>query len=322
MNARDPRPLASPSSIDEATRRRLVNRASVAYLLDVVIIARDGRHPLDALLLSTISQANLAQISARADLQVELASADTAPTDEMRRPVSINALATSLRLPFETVRRRIHGLKRAGLCRVEPAGVTVPTEIFVSEHYLRQAFGAYERLRAFHATLSDLGALSNLPAPTVEHGGGFVPLRAVARLATDYVLRAMDVAEAEFGDLLSALLLLEVVRSNTEHLGVGLEPPEMLDELGFVLDIHRRPVRVSHLADRVGLPRETVRRHLQALQEQGWIERVGLGVVAKAERLRSPRVIRFTTENGMHLRRMFAALSQLGVLAIWDGLRT
>ncbi|MCR5875415.1 helix-turn-helix domain-containing protein [Phenylobacterium sp. J426] len=164
--------------------------------------------------------------------------------------------------------------------------------------------------------------LNDLPAPTAEHRVDFVPLRAVARLATDYVLRAMDVAEAEFGDLISALLLLEVVRSNTEHLGDGVEPPEMQDEHGFVLDAHRQPVRVSHLADRVGLPRETVRRHLQALRDHGWVERVGWGVVAKAEQLRAPRVIRFTHGNGMHLRRMFAALSQLGVLAIWNGLRS
>ncbi|MGA0606875.1 helix-turn-helix domain-containing protein [Phenylobacterium sp. VNQ135] len=322
MTAREPRPLPRPDAQSyEAERRRLLNRASIAYLLDVVTLARDGRHPLDALLLSTITQANVAQVSARADLQVELASAHTPPPDEMRRPVSINALASSLRLPFETVRRRVHALKAAGLCRIEPAGVVVPTEILLSEPYLRQAYAAYERLRVFHATLSDLGALEGLPAPTIEHDGGFLPLRAVARLATDYVLRALDLAQAEFHDLFSALLLLEVVRSNTEHLGLRPESPEMLDPRGFLYDAHRRPVRVSQLAERVGLPRETARRHVRLLLDAGWLQRAGSGVIAPAKALARPGSIRFAVENTMHLRRMFAALSQLGVLAIWDDLR-
>jgi len=314
-------PHAGAPDLDLATRHRLVGRAALAYLLDVIAISRDGRHPLDALLIGTISQANVAPVSARADLQIALATAEAPPSDDMRRPISINALATSLRLPFETVRRRVHGLQRAGYCRIEPAGVIIPTEVLITENYLSLAFQAYERLRAFHGELSNLGALTGLSPTTVEHDQGFLPLRAAARVATDYVLRAMDLAVAEFGDLVTVLLLMEIVRSNTEHLGLSPEPPQMVDGGGRLLDAHRRPAPLSRVAKRIGAPHETARRHVVPLLETGAVQRVRGGLVVPAATLAQPPTMRFMGGNAMHLRRMFAALSQLGVLAVWEAMQ-
>ncbi len=293
------------------------HRASVAFILDLIQIGRDGRHPLDALLLSTIVQANVAPISGRADLQVAFADADAPPPDEMRRPVSVNALASSLRLPFESVRRRVHGLQRSGLCRLSRDGVIVPTEILTHPTYLAGAFQAYERLRRLHGDLRRLGVLDDLPPPSVELARGLVPVRTVARLVSDYMLRAMDVAHTEFGDMISCLLLLEIFRANTEHVGATLAP-ELAREDGLLDDRHRRPVRQTELARRLGLPAETARRHLLALQELGYVERRSGGLIVTAYALGRPRVVRFAAENALHLRRMFAQLSQLGVLAIWD----
>lgn len=320
MSPRPLRPAPASAFPADALTRRILNRAGVAFLLDLISLARNGRHPLDALLLSVTIQANVAQVAAQADLQVRHAAADAPPGDELRRPVSMNALATSLRLPFESVRRRIHNLAAAGLCQVSAEGVVVPTAILASPEYLTQAFAGYERIRAFHRELVGLGALRDLPQPTVDLGDGIVPVRAVARLVTDYVLRSVDVAQAAFGDVITCLVLLEVFRCNTEHLGRAPEPEDQLGAYGALDDAHRRPVKVTVLSRRLGLPAETVRRYAAAMVERGSLIRTPEGLVAPAEGLMRMNVVTFVTENERHLRRLFANLAQLGVLAIWEKL--
>ncbi|MCR5879147.1 helix-turn-helix domain-containing protein [Phenylobacterium sp. J367] len=240
------------------------------------------------------------------------AAADAPPSDAQRRPVSMNALATSLRLPFESVRRRIHNLSAAGLCQVSAEGVVVPTAILASPEYLTLAFAGYERIRAFHRELVSLGALRDLPPPTVDLGDGMALVRAVARLVTDYVLRAVDGAQTAFGDVITCLVLLEVFRGNTEHLGRGAEPEDQLGADGALDDRHRRPVKAAQLARRLGLPAETVRRYAAAMVERGSLVRTPAGLVAPAEGLLRGHVITFVADNERHLRRLFTGLSQLG----------
>src|SRR5665213_1096449 len=122
----------TPSPIADA---RITNRLAMAYLLDAIAVFRGGEHLLDALLTSAISQANVAPITRQADLQVTYAAPEAPPPDDMRRPVSINALATSLGLPFETVRRRVRGLLDRGTCESVGGGVIVPTRVVTSPDY-------------------------------------------------------------------------------------------------------------------------------------------------------------------------------------------
>jgi len=317
MVSEAPSPDPGPESRRAQDRANAAHRASVAFILDLIHLGRDGRHPLDSLLLSTIVQANVAPISGRADLQVAFAAAEAPPPDEMRRPISINALASSLRLPFESVRRRVHGLARSGLCRLSREGVIVPTEILTHPVYLAGALQAYERLRGFHGEMGRLGALEDLPPPSVDLAGGLVPVRTVARVVSDYMLRAVDVAHTEFGDIVASLLLLETFRANTEHVG-GTPAPDLTREDGLLDDRHRKPIRQAELARRLGIPSETARRHVLALESLGYLERRPGGLMVTAYALTRPRAVRFAAENALHLRRMFGQLSQLGVLAIWD----
>lgn len=308
--------------LDPFALQRIASRECVTYLLDVIGIARGERHLLDTLLLAAIIQANVAPISRQADLQITYATLDDPPPDSLRRPVSINALAQSLRLPFETVRRRVKGLVRGGFCESGPAGVVVPGRVLTAPKYLTDAFIGYERLRAFYYRMSDFGLLGELPPATIVLGSRMAPVRAVARLASDYVLRVIDDASTEFGDPLHCIILLEILRSNTEHLTPVSEPPGALTAEGFVTDEMRRPVRVSQLAKRLGLAAETVRRHVAELAAKGWSQSTaGRGLIIPSEMLARPAVARFMTGNMAHLQRMFSGLSQLGVLEIWDSVR-
>ena len=108
----------------EATVRiaaRLTNR----FALDLVKLGGFGRDVIDGLLLMAISQANVAQITRNPELQLTYATLDQAPADDLRRPVSMSAIANSLCIPFETTRRRIQALAKLGVIQATPRGVIV-----------------------------------------------------------------------------------------------------------------------------------------------------------------------------------------------------
>lgn len=300
---------------------RLRNQISVAFVLDVIALARGDRHLLDTLLLTSIVQANVAVIARQADLQAAYAGLDSPPPDDLRRPVSINALASSLRLPFETVRRRVRNLAAQDLCRFVDGGVIVPQAVLSSPDYLTNAFAAYERLRALYYELRDRELLADLPAPTIAFGPGQPPARAVARLTSDYVLRVADALVTLAGGLLNGVVLLGVFRGNIEHLGPDAPERQVVGSEQPLPDQVRRPVRLSVVARRVGLPAETTRRHLADLTRRGLVTKVGPGLIVPGEALGSPAVRAFMEANLTNLQRLFVALAQLGVLAIWDGLK-
>lgn len=106
---------------------RVAARLANAFALDLVKLGGFGRDVIDGLLMCAISQANVAQITRSPDLQRTYATLDQPPPDELRRPVSVSAIANSLRIPFETARRRIAGLSDLSIVRTTPKGVIIPT---------------------------------------------------------------------------------------------------------------------------------------------------------------------------------------------------
>lgn len=310
---------------DPIGRLRVTSRLTAAYVLDTVAIVRGGEgHVIDTLLGSAIIQANVAEISQHADLQVQYAESDALPTDEMRRPVSMNALATSLGIPFETVRRRVSAMVKSGHCAFVDGGVIVPTAVLARPDYYVQAFRAYERLRAFYYSLRDLALLPELPPPSVDLAGGTFPVRAVSRIAGSYLLRIVEVMGAAGtlaeGDLVDTLILLEIFRSNIEHLSPEQRGGEGFEAGDMIHDHQRRPVAVSALARRVGLPLETVRRRVAALMKRGSCRRVSGGLIIPADALANTTLPRALAGNATNLQRLFSSLSRLGVLQVWDGL--
>lgn len=311
-----------PPDEAQAARLALTSRLAAAFVLDLIAITRSEGHVLDTLLVGAIIQANVQEIGRRADLFVAFARSDELPPDAMRRPVSMNALANSLGLPFETVRRRVKALARDGWCRFDDEGVIVPSEVLAAPQYHADAFRAFMRLQAFYFQLSDLGLLRELPPPSVDLGDNPFPVRAVARLVGAYLLRAVEAVGA-MGNLLDGLVLVEMFHSNTRRLPPGPtegEAPGAGDGDG-VSDARRVPVPVTALAARLGMPPETVRRRVTALIERGACVRVPGGLIVPARALSNPRLWPALAANGANLQRLFAALSQLGVLQVWDGLR-
>jgi DNA-binding IclR family transcriptional regulator len=293
-----------------------VHRATVSLLLDVFALARPAGDPLDLLILATVVQANNARVAASADLQLRYATLDDPTPSDLRRPITVNAVANSLGLSFESVRRRMHGLARRGLCRLGPGGAVTPIEALTSPHFEAAATAAYRRLQRHHEVLRGLGALEGLPRPTARLPNSPAPIRAALRIGLQHLLRVSDAGRAAFGDVISCLILFETLRANTEHLG---DMPGEDARAGDLLpDASRAPITVVALARRLGLAAETTRRHVLMLQQGDALVRVRGGLIVPAARLAQADVLWFSQENLRHTRRMFSALSSLGVLDHWD----
>jgi len=306
---------------DPVRQNRLRQLLSMAFVLDVVSLTRGDGHLLDILLLTSIVQANVTVIFRQADMNLAYAALASAPPDELRRPVSVNALASSLRLPFETVRRRVRNLVARDFCRLVEGGVIVPQSALTTPAYLTNAFAAYERLRTLYYELRDRGLIAGLPPPTGAFGENQAPVRAVARLTSDYVLRVIDELMTLAGGLINGIVLLGVFRGNIEHLGPDAAERQAVAPDEALPDGVRRPVRLSTVARRVGLPAETARRHVADLARRGLVTKLPDGLMAPGEALGSAPVIAFATSNQANLQRLLAGLSQLGVLELWDGLQ-
>ena len=303
---------------------RLVNRLAVPCILDAVMVGRLDRDFLDALILLAVVQANVAPISRDPDLNRAYGGYDEPPPDELRRPVSINAVAHSLRLPYETVRRRIVRMARAGACDLGDQGVIVPARELASPQHLAAMMAIWEQIRRLYCRLRDLGLLDDMiPAEDRERWAANAaepPLRAVMRVASDYMLRLVENVTLRFDSLIAGVVWFAILRANTEQLPESEYGAAGEAAQDFVDDARRRPVRISALAQRLGAPPETVRRYAAELVAAGLCLRTRQGFLVPAEVLSRPNAVKIMRDNFRDLQRMFAAFAQLGVLAEWDRL--
>ncbi|WP_293682639.1 hypothetical protein [uncultured Phenylobacterium sp.] len=84
-----------------------------------------GEDLLTMLVHRAIVTANLAHLDVDPSVR-QYATLAAAPPDEVRRPVSVRAIAASVGIPFENVRRRVQRLVELGLCRRVRGGMILP----------------------------------------------------------------------------------------------------------------------------------------------------------------------------------------------------
>ncbi|HEY8572178.1 hypothetical protein [Phenylobacterium sp.] len=302
------------------TSLRVLGRISVAFLLDIIRTGRMDREFLDGLITLAIVQANVTPLASDPALQRAYADYESLPPDELRRPVSVSAVAQSLKLPYETVRRRVAAMARGGGFELTPQGVYVTGEMLNNPAHKAVMIANHDLIRDFYLRLRRLGALDEVAAIAAPDGPAAQPVRAVARVSSDYVLRITDVICVQVGDLVRGLVLLDIIRANTEHLPDDERGTDLGGPASFVPDELRRPVTVAALSTRLQVPHETVRRHVARLVEDRLCQKTPDGLLVPAHVLARENFVRLMAENHMHVRRMFAALARLGVTAPWEQL--
>jgi hypothetical protein len=141
----------------------------------------------------------------------------------------------------------------------------------------------------------------------------YVNARAATRVATDYILRWVEIANEVHGsDLLYALVFTTLWAGNISHIR-GNAYTEVDD---IPPDHERRPLTVRQVADSLGLPYETVRRRFVEMLEKGMAQRVGReGFIVPASALARPEVVHGLRRSHVSLTRFLKELKTIGVEA-------
>jgi DNA-binding Lrp family transcriptional regulator len=209
----------SPGTSAAAPEVWRLARLSVLFVFDVARISRGEGDLLEPLLLTAILQANQAALPGRPDLQLAYGGTQWALPDAQRRPISISALAHSLGLPFETVRRRARALAARGLCVRTPEGLSVPETVVTSPAYLAVLTARAARLARLQAEAADAGLVA--PAPGLGAFLAEAP-RAGDRVLGDYMLRACEAFMEPTGSAMDGVVLLALCAGNLRDLDVTL----------------------------------------------------------------------------------------------------
>lgn len=246
---------------------------SVRLQLTYTAITRDvlDGDLVSSLLLPAISNVNVGHLDADPDASRRHQGLDAAYPDELRRPANALSIAQSLGIPRETARAKLAGMVAAGVLQRTETGYILPASTVRSERFLPTVPLYLGALDDFIAGLGLIRAFGLEPGDRLAQPVWAVGWAAM-RLSSAHVLR--DTAywrELTTGMSLTAChILLAVCQSVSGQMRL---PPRMPAQGGApaALGPAVGPVRGADVAARIGLPEETVRRHLKQLVATGYL---------------------------------------------------
>jgi len=148
------------STEGEKDHGRLALRASTRFFLKSVELLTRAVGEADILrgvIFLAIIDANTRHLRPADPLaQTFSGTADRVP-DEIRRPVSVHALALELALPYETTRRHVNALIQKGLCERIDAGILVRAEVLDRDAMVAAHRRNIDNLRALFRDLREGG---------------------------------------------------------------------------------------------------------------------------------------------------------------------
>ncbi len=307
---------------DDAQPTRVIVRSMLEFMLGAVqAYSRPlGGDLLDTVVFATIHTSNLSLLAHNAAAARELFEAMDGLTDDQLRPVSINAVAKSFAIPYETARGAANRLIARGYCAKTPRGFIAPAAAL-----MRPEFGAAERevSRVLGETLARLIGIG-FDFDQIAAVGGMAPsadtrlvpppsMRHVSWLATEFMLRTVEGSSPLFGDFTAGFVFAGVMTANTRgftydpkqawaYAGINTPPPNAM----------RKPVSVRRLSEQLNLPFETVRRHVNRLVKDGFLLRLHDGVIAPTEVMQDQRLLGRSPVVAMRFMRLIADLKRAG----------
>jgi DNA-binding MarR family transcriptional regulator len=246
------------------------------------------------LVFVAITRANVDHVDEERALFERWSDLDAPPPDEIRRPASGYMAAQWLGLSRETVRRKLNSLIAMGMIERVEDGYRSPARALATPEVEAVTARNMEAAGALFRSLAQLGLVE--PALVKQAGEGPPRPRMASRALNAFVPPMLDSLQTLTDhDLTSAVVLAAIVTSSMAN------PPERPSALGLV--------------ERLGLPRETARRHVAALEARGLVVRTRTGLVAPDAVIEGP-VQRAIMDRGQpYLKSLIARLAQAGVLA-------
>lgn len=283
--------MAAPLPTSTPDHRRQAYRLGSQFLLANArqLAERIDRNLVSALVLLTVIRANTAAIRQSTEAGAYAAVRDI-PPDHVRTPISVYAVARSLGLPYETVRRHVRRLKTSGRCVEVKGGVVVPAAALADPAVLATVAATRDMAQAF----VDDAARFGITAPLLPSQEDADIARQVVRVTSDFFLDGLDLMARTMGlDVLSVLLLRAVSLANVAHIARNETLGNQYASMDAIpADDLRRPASVYEVGKSLHLPYETARRHMQELVAAGLVDRRDGGFVTPLSVVASPRVTR------------------------------
>ncbi len=224
------------------------------------------------------------------------------------RAISINSLASSLGRSFETVRRHVHALIAAGLCRRTPDGLIALDEALDRVPLSDSLIVAHD---AFVRMVEDMGRLG-LPLPAARpdivyrHDVG-------VNASVDIMLAVLATNIAAHREWLNLTLYSTVLCGNVR--GFAHDPAQALlyvDETQPVPAKLLRPVSAGAVSRTMSVPGATVRRRTAAMIADGRLERVAEGLIVSEAWLNQPASVAISRASWQNIRRILGRAAAAG----------
>lgn len=143
--------------------------------------------------------------------------------------------------------------------------------------------------------------------------------RAAARHGWDHVLRCLAIAgRVADGDLLHGIILISIIQANTATLRQSGGDQDHDTMAGLPDDSQRTPISAYAIAKQLGLPYETVRRHVVRLIDDKHCVRVGAkgGVIVPTAAISTLQPDIFVLQSLDALRSLVSELDRIGAVQI------
>jgi hypothetical protein len=288
--------------MDAAVHSTVVLQGSLGLCLNFIDLTRRniGQDLTLALIFAAIMNANTSHLDNDPETSSRWAAFALDFPDHLRRPIRATRLAESLGLPRETTRTKIRQLIEGGWAQLSEGGVVVRTEAFYNERGIRQLEDSIKAFGRFLATLAEVEACDLQKGERLADP--FDPVAwAAMRMATHHVLQTQHDARIALGcdSLAEEFILLSVMHDFTSDLLAGRPPV---------------PAAAVNLAESLMMPRETTRRHVNALIAKGHLVREVDGVLISPTLLGRPELSDVGNTVSVSIRRMVRRLRLIGAL--------
>lgn len=153
-----PEMMASSQAFSSSDKKRLAARIGTRWFLQSLAIARSfgGGDILDGLILLAITDANTRYLNTP---QAGFYRVEDIPPDDVRQPVSVYQIARDLGLSYETARRHVQQLIKAGKIERKADGIIVPARLFAERENLGLTGKSYRNLQALVDQMKEIEAI-------------------------------------------------------------------------------------------------------------------------------------------------------------------